>query len=736
VDPAHWVSLVPFGVGQQKPDNYGAIRTAIVENSDNLAYAWRILSHGVCDGCALGTSGMRDWTLDQVHLCNVRLRLLRLNTAPAFDPGLLADVSKLEGKRSTELHRLGRLPCPLVRRRGDAGFRPSTWDEALGIVAEKLGTVPPERAAFYMTSRGQPNENYYAAQKAARALGTNSIDSAARLCHSPSTLALKGALGVAATTCSYSDLVGSDLVVFIGSNVAENQPVMMKYLYHARKAGTQVAVVNPYREAAMERYWVPSNLESALFGTKMTDRFFEVSVGGDIGFCSGVLKHMVERSWVDRSFIEGFTVGFDDVAAQLGQLSWEALEAASGSTREEMLGLARMLATARTAVLVWSMGITQHSCGEDAVRAVVNLALAKGFVGREKCGLMPVRGHSGVQGGAEMGAYATAFPGGVAVNEENAAKLAELWGFDVPARPGMTAPEMVDAAHEGRLDVLVCSGGNFAEVLPSPRRAREALSRVGVRAHIDIVLSSQMLLPPAEAVVLLPAQTRYEMAGGVTETSTERRVIFSPEIRGPRVVAARPEWDIFGELAARARPELAERVRFGGTQEIREEIARAVPAYALIRALKEEGDQFQYGGSMLCAGWQFPTPDGRAHWSAIKLPNRNVPAGAFVVTTRRGRQFNSMVQGDRDAHTGARRDSVLVNRSDAAELGVSDGDPVVLKSPTGELKGRVLLAPVARGTLQVHWPEGDVLVDPQVRSVESGIPDYTAVVQVEVPRGV
>jgi molybdopterin-dependent oxidoreductase alpha subunit len=445
---------------------------------------------------------------------------------------------------------------------------------------------------------------------------------------------------------------------------------------------------------------------------------------------------MVERSWVDRRFIEGFTTGFDHVAAQLAQLSWESLEAASGSTREEMLGLARMLANARTAVLVWSMGITQHSCGEDAVRAVVNLALAKGFVGREKCGLMPVRGHSGVQGGAEMGAYATAFPGGVAVNEENAAKLARLWGFDVPAAPGMTAPEMVDAAHEGRLDVLVCSGGNFAEVLPSPRRGREALSRVGVRAHIDIVLSSQMLLPPAEAVVLLPAQTRYEMAGGVTETSTERRVIFSPEIRGPRVVAARPEWDIFGELAARARPELAEKVRFGGTQEIREEIARAVPAYALIRALKEEGDQFQYGGSMLCAGWQFPTPDGRAHWSTIKLPNRNVPAGAFVVTTRRGRQFNSMVQGDRDAHTGARRDSVLVNRSDAAELGVSEGDPVVLKSPTGELKGRVLLAPVARGTLQVHWPEGDVLVDPQVRSVESGIPDYTAVVQVEVPRGV
>lgn len=732
VDPAHWASLVPFGAGQQKPNNYEAILSAISENRDNLAYAWRILSHGTCDGCALGTSGVRDWTLDQVHLCNVRLRLLRLNTAPAFDPGLLSDLSRLEGKKNTELHKLGRLPCPLVRRPGEPGFRPSTWDDALDLVAARLRSAAPGRVAFYMTSRGQPNENYYAAQKAARALGTNSIDNAARLCHSPSTFALKGALGVAATTCSYSDLIGTDLIVFIGSNVAQNQPVMMKYLYHARKAGTKVAVVNPYREPAMERYWVPSNLESALFGTKIVDKFFEVTVGGDIGFLSGALKHMVERSWVDKGFIDGSTTGFGEVSAELAKQDWDALESSSGSKREEMLELARMLAEARTAVFVWSMGVTQHSFGEDAVRAVVNLALAKGFVGREKCGLMPIRGHSGVQGGAEMGAYATAFPGGLAVNAENAARLSSFWGFHVPEAPGMTAPEMVDAAHSGRLDVLVSSGGNFTEVLPDPAYAREALSRVGVRAHIDIVFSSQMLVPSSEAVVLLPAQTRYEMVGGVTETSTERRVIFSPEVPGPRVAEARPEWWIFGELAARGRPELASKVRFSGTAEIREEISRAVPAYALIRTLRSEGDQFQYGGSMLCAGWEFPTGDGRAHFIPVALPEQDVPAGAFLVTTRRGRQFNSLVQAGRDTHNGAERDSVLINRLDAAGLGLAEGDRVVLRSESGEMAGRVFLAPVARGTLQVHWPEGEVLLDRAKRSPESGIPAYTAVVRVEV----
>ena len=731
LSPSLWASLKPFGIGETKPNNYGSIVDAVAENRDNLAYAWRILNHGVCDGCALGTTGMTDWTLDQVHLCNVRLRLLRLNTAPAMDAALLADVSRLEGKRNTELHKLGRLPYPMLRRQGDAGFKRVHWDEAIDLISRRIRATPPERLAVYMTSRGQPNENYYAVQKAARALGTNSIDSAARLCHSPSTLALKGAVGVAATTCSYSDLIGTDLVVFIGSNVAENQPVMMKYLYHARKAGTKVAVVNTYREPAMERYWVPSNLESALFGTKVTDRFFDVSVGGDIAFLNGVLKHVLEKGWEDKLFIDGFTTGYPEVVAQLAGQSWEALERGSGTSREQMLGLATMVHEAKTAVFVWSMGVTQHSFGEDAVRAIVNLALSGGYVGREKCGLMPVRGHSGVQGGAEMGAYSTAFPGGSAVNEENARRLSEHWGFPVPAGRGLTAPEMVDAAHEGDLDVLLSSGGNFLEVLPDPGYVKAALERVPLRVHLDIVPSAQMLVEPADTVVLLPVQTRYEMVGGVTETSTERRVIFSPEIRGPRNPEARPEWEVFLALAQRAKPELAKLLHFDGTPAIRDEIARVVPDYALIRTLNEEGDQFQYGGPMLCAGWKFPTTDGKAHFNPVAPPARVVPEGAFLVTTRRGRQFNSMVQGRRDEHTGAVRSSVLINEADAVAHGVEDGAPVVLRSESGELAGTVLIAPVTPGTLQVHWPEGEVLIDRKKRSPSSGIPEYTAIVRLD-----
>src|SRR5947207_12175043 len=120
-----------LGIGRQKPHHYLEMARIAWENRDELPFDWRILNDGVCDGCALGTSGLSDWTIPGTHLCMVRLELMRLNTAPALDPGQLSDVSSIRGMRSSELRALGRLPEPLLRRRGEAGFLIASWDEAL-----------------------------------------------------------------------------------------------------------------------------------------------------------------------------------------------------------------------------------------------------------------------------------------------------------------------------------------------------------------------------------------------------------------------------------------------------------------------------------------------------------------------------------------------------------------------------------------------------------------------------
>ena len=728
--PQHWASWKPFGIGEQYPNNYWEVFRAIWLSRDKLPYAWNILDKGVCDGCALGTTGMKDWTLDGIHLCNVRLRLLRMNTMPAFDPMLVADVSQLQKQKSAQLRDLGRLPYPMIRQRGEKGFRRVSWDEALGVISDRIRATTPDRLSFYITSRGTVNETYYATQKAVRAMGSNNVDNAARICHSPSTAGLKAALGAGATTCSYKDWIGTDLLVFIGSNVANNQPVTVKYLHNAKKAGTKIVVINTYREPGMERYWVPSIVESAVFGTKFAEDFFLINMGGDIAFLNGTIKHIIANNWVDESFIDLYTDGFAELKASLESQSWEELERLSGTSREEMYAFAKMVKEANKAVFVWSMGITQHECGEDNVRSIINLALTKGFVGREGCGLMPIRGHSGVQGGAEMGCYATVFPGGKPITSENAAQLSQHWGFEVPASKGLIAPEMINAAHQGQLDVLFSVGGNFLEVLPEPDYVEAALKQIPLRVHMDIVLSSQMLVEPADTVVLLPATTRYEIPGGVTETNTERRVIFSPEIPGPRIGETRPEWEVFLELARRVKPELADKLAFADTAAIRKEIAQVVPQYAGIQHLQQAGDQFQYGGSHLCFGWNFPTADGKAHFGVLLPRQRELPEGYFLVATRRGKQFNSMVQERKDAITGAMREAVLMNAADAAQLSLKDSDRVILKNELGELFCQVYIAPIQSGNLQVHWPEGNVLLDKSKRSLE-GVPDYNAIVRLE-----
>jgi molybdopterin-dependent oxidoreductase alpha subunit len=718
--PRLWASRVPL----RRIDNFVEVFRALWENRDNLPYALRILQHGVCDGCALGTTGLRDWTIDGVHLCNVRLRLLRLNTIKAFDPALLADVAPLRDLRARDLRALGRLATPMIRKRGERGFRCIGWDDALDLIANAIRETTPERTYTYLTSRGIPNETYYAVQKAVRAMGSSNLDNAARICHSPSTYGLRDALGVGATTCSYSDLIGTDLVTFIGSNPAANQPVMMKYLYHAKKAGTQIALINPFREPAMEQYWIPSEVESALFGTRFTDHFFQIRAGSDIAFLHGAVKHILAQGRYDAAFVTTHTVGFDALKATVEALSWEALEAQSGVSAAQMQAYGDLVASAERAVFVWGMGITHHTSGEDNVHAIINLALLKGFVGREGCGLMPIRGHSGVQGGAEMGAYATALPGGLPVNATNAAALSAQYGFDVPAMTGMTTPEMLDAAARGEIDVLFAVGGNFREVMPDPQVTSDGIRRIPLRVHMDITLSSQMLLDPADTVVLLPALTRYEIDGGVTETSTERRVIYSPRIRGKRPPDARSEGEVLGEIAARVKPQLADKVRFTSTRAIRAEIAQVIPQYTGIETLEREGDQFQYGGSLLCKDWQFPTPDGKAHFYAAPLPDQTLASDEFILVTRRGKQFNSMVHEDKEGATGYGRDAVLISAADARRLGLAQGESVQLSNDVGSYVGRVQIADLATGMVQVYWPEANTLLDSGTRSPKATVPAY------------
>lgn len=699
------------------------------KNRDNLGYAWRVLRHGVCDGCSLGPYGLKDNVISGTHLCMTRLNLLRLNTMPAASDERFGDIARLRAMSNEELHQLGRIPHPMVLEHGWRGFRRVSWEQALDRIATEMKVIPVERTGFFATSRGLTNEAYYTFQKLPRMLGTNNVDLCARLCHSASVYGLKQALGVGAPNCSLSDFIGSELVVLFGTDLANNQPVMMKYLHYAKKKGTKIIVVNPYREPGLERYWVPSVASSAVFGTSLMDEFFQVRVGGDIAFINGAMKVLIEKNLTNESFIRSQTADFDALAGFLHTLSWQEIERASGVTQAEIERFAQLYGKASSAVLCYSMGLTQHTFGVENVKAIADLALIRGNLGREKCGIMPIRGHSGVQGGGECGVDADKFPGGFDINPENAVRLSKLWGKEIPAQRGYKTGQMLEAARAGKLDALYTIGGNLLETMPDRSFVVEALRKVRVRVHQDIVLNSYATLDAGEVLILLPAETRYESGG--TSTSTERRIRYSPPIAGHKIAEALPEWKIPCLIAQRLLPAHAGQFAYENDAQIRQEMAAAMPMYSGIEKFEREGDWVQWGGAQLFKDGFKNMPDGRARFLVVNIPRLEVPAGKFYFTTRRGKQFNSMTYGEVDPLTGSRqRDDVFMNAADACRLGLNEGEAVTLRSSCGELRGVVRLADIHEGNLQAYWPEGNVLIERRYDPV-SAEPDYNALVEVQ-----
>ncbi|MGQ4667921.1 FdhF/YdeP family oxidoreductase [Metabacillus halosaccharovorans] len=742
--PKHWVSPIPFGLGKVKPHHFRDTMKVAWDNKDNIGYATRILTQGVCDGCALGVSGLQDQTLKGPHMCTTRMNVLRLNTMPALKEEVVhADIDELRKYSSTDLRKLGRIPYPLIRRKGERKFSRLTWDEAMEIIANKMKQLDPKQYAFYLTSRGITNESYYVAGKVARFLGTNNIDNASRICHSPSKTALKRSIGVGASTANYQDWFGTDVLLFWGSVASNASPVSTKYMLEAKKRGTKIIVVNPYSEPAMDKYWIPSNMESALFGTKLADDFYQVNIGGDIAFMHGIMKHWFEMedrhygSAINHEFVQQHVNGYEDLVNHVKQQSWDDIIKSSGISKERIIELAELLAKSKNAVFAWALGLTMHSFATDNISQVANLALLRGYLGRKNSGLMPFRGHSSVQGSGEMGADPFVLPGS-GFDEENAKRMEQIWGFELPKWQGdivgVTLENIVlPDDHERKIKLYYLSGGNFLETMPDPDFVEKALSELDIRVHQDIILNTSTLVDAKEAVIVLPAKTRYEQEGGGTSTSTERMVYFSPQIEGNKneIEEARAEWKIYIDLAKRVKPETAHLVEFTSGQEIRDEIAIANRDYDGIQHLKKQGDVFQWGGAWLCEGGVCPTSDGKGNLISVEIPELGKKEGQFVVTSRRGKQFNSMVYKETDPFNGADRYDVLMNAEDAKQLSIAEGEGIVVYNGFGVFQGRAKFVDIARGNLEVHFPEGNFLLPRGRYEKFAGIPDYNITVTVE-----
>ena len=686
----------------------------------------RLRSRNACKTCGLGMGGQLGGMRNEVghfpEVCkkSVQAQAGDMAGAIAEDFFRTTPLARLERLGSRELERLGRLVFPVVAGPGDTHFRRVSWSEALDRAAAGLRQTPPEEAFFYSSGRSS-NEAAFLMQVVARAWGTPNVHNCSFYCHNASSVALGQVYGSGTASVGLDDVAAADLALVAGANPGSNHPRLVTQLVALRRRRGRVIVVNPLRELGLVRFRVPSDWRSMLFGSTVSDLYLQPHVGADVALFKALLKGVVEAGGVDGDFVAAHTSGWEAVEADLAATPWDALLDASGVARSEIARAVAMLVRARRGVLLWAMGLTHHVHGVDNVLALANLALARGWLGRPGSGLLPIRGHSNVQGVGSVGVTPQ-------LKAAFAARMEELYGIPTARTAGLDTYASMAAAAEGRMRAAVLLGGNLFASNPDRAWAAAALRRLALTVSLTTKLNEGHVHGRGQTAIILPVLARDEESQCTTQESMFNFVRLSeggePAVDGD----LRSEVEVIAALAELLLPPgRFDWSAFRSHQRLRQEMAKMVPGYAAIGEIDQTRREFHVAGRVLHAP-PFPTGDGKAHFQVTPLPAFAPPPGEFrLMTVRSEGQFNTVVYEEEDLYRGNRhRDVVMMAAEDAARLGLGEGDPVVVETETGRLRVTAAIAELRPGNLAMYYPEANALV-PRRLDARSKTPAFKSV---------
>ena len=588
-----------------------------------------------------------------------------------------------------------RLTEPLIRR--DGKLVPASWDEALDLVAERLGEIKQEfgpDAIAALSSAKCTNEENYLLQKFARSvIGTNNIDHCARLCHASTVAGLARAFGSGAMTNSIADFDVTDCVFVIGSNTTECHPIIGSAIKRAVARGATLIVADP----------------RSIELTECATMHLQQSGGTDVALINAMMRVILTEGLTDEQFIAERTEGFAELAKAVEPYTPELAEKITGVPAADIVRAARLYAQADAASIVYAMGITQHSTGTDNVLSLANLAMLTGNVGKPGAGVNPLRGQNNVQGACDMGALPNVYPGYQKVDDADIrAKFQRAWGADLPAEPGLTVVEIMNAAGEGRIKAIFAMGENPVLSDPDVNHVAEALGKLDFFVVQDIFLSETAEL----ADVVLPVMAFAEREG--TFTNTERRVQRVRKALDPPG-SARLDWQILCDVARRMGYEMT----YDDAAAIQDEIVALTPSYGGITYDRLEAGPLQWpcpdaehpGTPYLHKG-RFTRGLGKFHPVEF-IPPKEPPDEQYPLVLSTGRILQHF-------HTGtmSRRSDVLdrlvsvgvieIHPADAEKLGVADGQKVRVSSRRGQIEiAASLSGRVSAGTvfLAFHYRE-------------------------------
>lgn len=575
------------------------------------------------------------------------------------------------------INREDRLTTPLIKENGE--FREASWDEALDLVANKLKEVSdddPNKVGFYACARS-PNENIYITQKLARvACGTQNVDHCARICHGPTVAGLATTFGSGAMTNGFDSIKEADYIFCIGSNNMEAHPLFGRKLIQAQKNGAKLVVLDP-------RY-TPT--------AKIADEYVQFKTGTDVALMNAMIKVIIDNDLQDDEFIKNRTKGFDELKETVQKYDLETVSEITHIAPEVIEELAIEYAKVDKAAIVYSLGITEHSHGADNVMSTANLAMLTGNIGREGTGVNPLRGQNNVQGACDMGALPSDYVGYRKVaDQETTDWFNEYYGTNLPAKPGLTLVEMMNAAHAGDLKVLYIHGEDPVLSDADIKHTKEAL------ANLDMLIVQELFMTDTAqcADVVLPAAGWGEQEG--TFTNGERRVQCLHKAQEPPE-GAMLDWKIMEEIAVRMGVP-REKFHYESAEEIFEEIRECAPIFAGMNRERLDTPEALHWPcpsvddpcQPLMHKDKFAHPDGLGifqaleHRGPVEVPDEEYPL--LLTTTRVLFHYHAAMTRrcktlDNEVKTGF----IEINTEDAKELGILNNEIVKASSRRGEIE--------------------------------------------------
>lgn len=706
----------------RSPGGWGAILYSL-KQARTAGGLWPLLkalySKNSCKSCALGMGGQRGGLRDEKGtfpaVCNKSFLAQASDMQGAIEENFFDrhDVKALSAWSPQKLERSGRLTHPVICEEGQSHYKKITWDEALDRLVQTLKKTSPDRSFFYASGRSS-NEAGFLLQLFARVFGANNVNNCSYYCHQASGTGLTQSLGTGAATIQLEDLDGADTIFLIGANPASNHPRFMKILLDARRRGGKVIVINPAKEPGLVNFSVPSDFRSLLFGSEIASDFIQPHIGGDIPLLKGIAKALFQIAGnrpeaIHKTFIEKSTENFSNYRKDIESASWEALESRSGLSREKMEDLARQYAESKNTVFAWAMGVTHHKHGVHNVQSIVNLALLRGMIGKKNAGLLPLRGHSNVQGIGTMG-VTPALKQAVLDNLQSGYKIT------LPTKEGMDTLSCMEAAWNDKIDFAWNLGGNLYGSNPDSKFSQESLAKIGFVLYMNTTLNTGHFTGRGKTTLILPVLARDEEPEPTTQESMFNFIRLSDG--GPiRYPGPWSETKVIAEIGRRVLPPgSVQWNELCHTGNVRQMIGNVIPGLDKIRMIDKTREEFHVDGRILHEP-EFPRPSGKAVFTICPVPEdaygKSKEKNRFrMMTVRSEGQFNTVVYDLEDKYRGVdSRNVVLMHSEDIARAGMKENCRVKVSNSTGKINGLKLIAfPIKPGNVMMYYPEANILV--------------------------